>query len=327
MRPEAEKIAAFLLSHDDIAILTHLHPDGDALGSSLALQMALTARNKRALVLCQDPCPAYLRMLPAAGRLCLPEELPFQPGAYIYVDCAQPARVGRVADTLVSDIDTACIDHHVPEGREPALQLIDPEAAAAGELVYEVIQALNVPLDLRIALCLYVAVVTDTGGFAFDSTRPASLELAAKCVACGVKTGEINYAIFREKSAPRTRLLGRALDGVAYEAGGRLAFMGLRQSDFADCGAEMADTEGVVNYGIDTSGVRVAILAVEQSDGSVKFSLRSRGGADVAALARLFGGGGHVQAAGVTIRAPYTEACARVLKAARALCADGEAGA
>ena len=327
MRPEAVCIAGWLRARDDIAILTHMHPDGDALGSSLALSLALEKAGKRSFVLCQDPLPTFLRALPAEGRLFAPGSEPFAPGAYIYVDCAAPSRVGRVAEGLRPGVPTACVDHHVPDGTAPEVSFIDHGAAAAGELVDEVIGALGVEWDGAIALCLFVAVATDTGGFAFDNTRPASLRLAARCLEYGVKTGELNYALFREKTAARTRLLGRALGGISYEMGGRLAFMGLRQADFEACGAGMADTEGVVNYGIDTSGVLVAVLAVEQPDGAVKFSLRGRPGADVAALARSLGGGGHVQAAGVTVKAPYDEACGRVLDAARALLRDGEAGA
>lgn len=324
MRPAVAELAAWLKARDDIAILTHLHPDGDALGSSLALQIALTRLGKRAFVCCQDEAPSFLSMLPLAGRLFRPGEMPFQPRAYLYCDCAAPSRTGEVEKVISPSVEAAALDHH--ETSDPSLfpaAVIDPQAAAAGELADEVIGALGVGMDQDIALCLYVAVATDTGGFAFDNTTPACLRLAARCVEAGVRQGELNFRLFREKSAARTRLLGAALHAMRLEEDGQIALICLRLSDFEACGADNADTEGVVNYGIDCSGVRVAILAVERPGGIAKFSLRSRGQDNVARMLEPLGGGGHINAAGVTIEKPFDEAVGLVLAAARALLARG----
>ncbi|MBR0463975.1 MAG: DHH family phosphoesterase [Clostridia bacterium] len=311
----AADVAEWLRAHDSLAILTHMHPDGDALGASLALTLALEACGKRAFVCCQDPAPDFLGMLPAQGRLFLPEDMPFSPQAYLYCDCAVPSRVGRAADYIDAGLDAACIDHHENDAVAANPALIDPHAAAAGELVAGVIDALGVDLSYEMALCLYVAVATDTGSFAFDSTTPACLGLAARCVAKGIPLGDLHFHLFRERSAARTMLLGRALYGMRLLADGELAFLTVRRSDFEACGADAADTEGIVNFGIDAHGVKIAVLAVERP-GAVKFSLRSRGEISLPEILRPIGGGGHKNAAGVTLNRPFNESCELVLRLA-----------
>ena len=289
MRTTATDVANWLREQEDIAILTHLHPDGDALGSSLALALALRALGKRAFVCCQDGAPDFLSMLPAEGILFLPDAVPFEPRAVICVDCAAQNRFGRAAALLKPGRPLACVDHHLANDIPASPALVNAKAAASGELAAEVIDALGVKLDETLALCLYVAVSTDTGNFSFDSTTPACLTLTARCLEAGLDLNELNYQLFRRRSAPRTKLLGRALNGIEFSEGGRLALMRVRRSDFAACGAANADTEGIVNFGIDTAGVEIALLAVELEDG-VKFSARSRGDISVAAMLAPLGG-------------------------------------
>ena len=316
MRTAATDIARWLEGRDDIAILTHLHPDGDALGASIALALALKAKGKRAFACCQDGAPDFLAMLPTEGNLFLPENAPFEPKAVICVDCGARSRFGRAVSLLKEGVPLACVDHHESNDVSASPLWVEPKASAAGELIAEVIEALGVALAETLALCLYVAVATDTGNFSFDCTTPESLYLAARCLEVGLDLSELNYELFRRRTMPRTKLLGRALNGIEFTEGGRLALMRVRQADFAACGANTADTEGIVNFGIDTAGVEVAVLAVELED-SVKFSLRSRGEINVAAMAAPLGGGGHAKAAGVTLSLPFDEAIEAVMSAAR----------
>lgn len=323
MRKATEDIAAWLKKHDRIAILTHLHPDGDALGSSLALALAMRALNRQVFVCCQDGAPDYLDMLPASGLLFLPENAPFRPDALISVDCAARSRFGRAASLIRDGLPVACVDHHLANDIDASPSLIDADAAASGELIAEVIDALGVPFSKEIALCLYVAVSTDTGNFNFSCTTSAALSLAARCVDQGVDIDNMTYRLFRMRTAARTKLLGQALSDLEYLADGKIALMRVTRADFQACGAVNADTEGIVNYGINTEGVEIAILAVEQ-DGDVKFSLRSRGQANVAELAAEFGGGGHECAAGVTMPLPLDDAADRLLQAARRMLTDNQ---
>ena len=309
-------VAEWLKSHDDLLILTHLHPDGDALGSSLALCLALESIGKRAAVCCQDGCPGYLDALPARDRLHLPESLPFEPKALACVDLSVADRLGRAAFLLDRGLPVCCVDHHEHPALAAEVRLVNPQAAASGELIDEIRRVLDVPLTREMALCLYVAISTDTGNFAFSCTTPDALRTVADCVETGIDIDEMNYELFRKRSRARTKLLGRALEGMSFPCAGRIALMTLRGDDFAACGAAMADTEGIVNFGINAEGVLAAILAVRQGD-QVKFSLRSRGAVNVAALLRPLGGGGHERAAGLTLEGDFDACVQRVLSAVR----------
>ena len=318
MRTATPDVAGWLKERDRFAILTHLHPDGDALGSSIALALALRKMGKQAFACCQDDAPDFLSMLPAAGSLFRPEAMPFEPESIVCVDCAAQSRFGRAAALIRPDRPLACIDHHLANDITASCVLTDAGAAAAGELVGEVIDQLGVPFDETLALCLYVAVATDTGNFSFDCTTPECLGLAAQCLESGLDLSELNYRLFRRRTVQRTKLLGRALGGIEFSEGGRLALMRVRRADFEACGAANADTEGIVNFGIDAAGVEIALLAVELEGGvGVKFSARSRGEINVAAMLAPLGGGGHAKAAGVTIETDFDTAVDAVMDAAR----------
>ncbi len=310
-------VAAWLEERQDLVILTHMQPDGDALGSSLALVLALEKKGKRAVVCCQDPLPSYLEMLPTQSRLFQPEMLPYAPQALVCVDLNAPDRLGSAASLLEASCPTACIDHH-EHPRLNAQPLLDcPQAAASGEVVREVIAELGVSLDEAMALCLYVAISTDTGNFAFSCTTPRALRIAADCLAAGLDIDTLNYELFRKRSQARTKLLGRALNGMKYIEAGKVALIQLHLEDFEACGAIQADTEGVVNYGINTEGVAVSVLAIDRGT-ETKFSLRSRGEVNLSELLRPLGGGGHDRAAGVTLSGDFETGLERVLGAIHA---------
>lgn len=305
-------VAQWLHAHDDIAIITHIQPDGDALGSALALMHTLHSMGKRAFVCDQNSVPDYLKLLPRWEEVFAPESIPFSPRAVLSVDCADEGRMGTAKALLSDSIPFAVIDHHETNPADFDAALVDGEAAATGVLVYEVLREAGVPLTKDIALCLYTAISTDTGNFSFSSTNPEALLAVSECLRTGLDISDLSYRLFRMKSAARTRLLGRALNNMEYLAGGRLALIRVRLSDFEACGAQRADTEGIVNYGIDTEGTEISILVTEKDDGA-KFSLRSKGNINVAHAVVPLGGGGHAQAAGVMIHQPMEEAVQTVL--------------
>ena len=163
------------------------------------------------------------------------------------------------------------------------------------------------------AVCLYVSIATDTGNFSFGSTTARTFACAAKCMEAGVPIAELSEHLFRSRSQAKTRLIGRALDNIRYENG--VAILRLTKKDFAECGATLADTENLVNYGIETQGIRLAMMAIER-DAGTRFSLRGKGEVDVSRIAQRFGGGGHPCAAGATVNLPMDEAIEAVLRAA-----------
>jgi len=307
-------LAEWLRSHDDIAIVTHVFPDGDALGSSLALMMGLHALGKHAFVCDRDAVPAHLHLIPKWETVAAPDKLPFTPRAVIAVDCADAARMGTAGELFSAGVDTAVIDHHVTNSTTITPALVDSAASASGVLIYGVLTELGVSLTKEMATCLYIAISTDTGNFNFSNTTPEALIAAAECIKQGIDVSDLSFRLFRMRAAGRTRLLGRALNNIEYVEDGQIAVLRLTLNDFAECHAQDADTEGVVNFGIDTEGAEIAILGTERV-GSTKFSLRSRSRVDVAQIAASLGGGGHCRAAGVTLMLPLEEAVQKVLAA------------
>lgn len=313
-RAKIKAIAEWLKACDDIAIITHIMPDGDALGSSLALMHALKDLGKRAFVCNRDEVPGYLHLLPGWETVVKPDALPYPPKAVIAIDCASTDRMGTAGSLMENDIPKAVIDHHETNQTSIVPALVDGEASASGVLVLDVIRELGAALTKDVALCLYAAISTDTGNFSFSNTTPEALAAAAECLKAGIDVSETSFQLFRMKSQGRTKLLGRALSGIEYLENGQIALIRLRRADFAECGALDSDTEGIVNFGIDTAGAEVAILAVERV-GSTKFSLRTRSRVNAAQVAASMNGGGHARAAGVTLQLPLNEAVEQVLAA------------
>lgn len=311
---KTKAIAQWLKASDDIAIITHIMPDGDALGSSLALMHALKDMGKRAYVCDRDAVPDHLQMLPGCETVVMPDALPYPPKAVIAIDCADESRMGTAGSLMQGDVSKAVIDHHETNRTEIVPALVDGEASASGVLVLDVIKELGAEITKDIALCLYVAISTDTGNFSFSNTTPEALNAIAECLKAGVDVADMSYQLFRKKTQGRTKLLGRALNGIEYLEDGQIALIQLRRADFAECGAFDSDTEGIVNFGIDTAGAEVAILAVERV-GSTKFSLRTRERINAAQVAASLGGGGHSRAAGVTLQLPLDEAVREVIAA------------
>ncbi len=313
-RAKTKAIAEWLIHNDDIAVITHIMPDGDALGSSLALMHALNAMGKRAFVCDRDEVPGYLHLLPGWETVVRPDALPFPPKAVIAVDCADEGRMGTAGSLMTADIPCAVIDHHETNQTTVAPSLVDGEASASGVLVLDVLREMGAEITLPIAQCLYAAISTDTGNFSFSNVTPDALTAVAECLKTGLDLADMSFRLFRMKSRGRTKLLGRAINGIEYLEDGQIALIRLKRSDFAECGANDSDTEGIVNFGIDTEGAEVAILAVERV-GSTKFSLRTREKINAAQVAASMGGGGHSRAAGVTLQLPLNEAVEQVLGA------------
>ena len=311
---KTKAIAQWLKDNDAIAIVTHIMPDGDALGSSLALMHALKLMGKRAFVCDRDEVPGYLHLLPGWETVVMPDALPYPPKAVIAIDCADEGRMGTAGLLMQGDMPKAVIDHHETNQTEIVPALVDGKASASGVLVLDVIQELGARITKEIAQCLYTAIATDTGNFSFSNTTPEAFHAAAECLKAGVDVSDMSYQLFRKKTQGRTKLLGRALNGIEYLENGQIALIRLRRADFAECGAADSDTEGIVNFGIDTAGAEVAILAVERV-GSTKFSLRTRERVSASQVAATMGGGGHARAAGVTLQLPLDEAVSQVLAA------------
>ena len=319
-RVTIEQLADWLKARDDIALMGHVSPDGDATGSTLALCHALRAMGKRAVVCLPGGTPTLYATLPGADGIVDTDAgtLPFAPQTAMSVDASERERLGEAGKALFERCPyQGMLDHHRTNVGFGQFYVLDDEAAAAGELVVDLIAALGVRLDADMAECLFVAISTDCGNFNYSNTRPQTLRAAACCVEAGVDVSRITEQLYRTRSVGRTRLLGTVLAGLELSSDGRLAWARLTQAMLRDCGATEEDNEGIVNYLVEMIGVDIAVLASEK-DAGTKLSLRSKAPYNVARdVAVPLGGGGHNRAAGATLDMPLEEALQKTLAVAR----------
>lgn len=308
-------VAEKLRAAGTCAVIAHVAPDGDTLGSALALALALEGLGVRADVYCQDEVPKMYRLLPGWERVKAPPAEAIAYPVAVSVDVSDEGRLGSCAALFHAAGERIVIDHHKTNPLFGDVNMV-LEGAATAELMLDVLDALEAPLTREIADNLFVALSTDTGNFSYANTTGRALRAAARLAEAGADIAELTRAVYRVRSPQKTRLIGRAIAGMRLEAGGRIGLICLSEEDFALSGAMDEDTEGIVNYASECEGVQIAILARPSGKG-VKLSLRSTGGADVGALAGTLGGGGHAAAAGVTLPCGMDEAVERILDAAR----------
>ena len=310
-----ETIARMVQDARTIAVCSHVNPDGDTLGCAAAMRLALIYLGKEVSLFCDGKVPDQLSFLPGIGEMRVPtgEEGPFD--LFLSVDVSDEKRLGNCASLKTKSQHTAQIDHHPTNPLFMEENYVDGSAPAACLLINEVLKSLNVPLNRDIAICLYTGISTDTGNFAFASTNAACFGVMSELMEQDLPLAELNRILFRERAMPQVLLIGKALNGLKYYENGRIAVMTLTRQDFLDCGALSEHADTVVNFGLDTVGTRMALLARETEDGKVKFSLRAKEPDTVSDVAQLFGGGGHPQAAGITMNGTLEQAVRPVLDA------------
>ena len=313
---------AFVRRHDRFLLTTHVRPDGDGLGSMLALADALEARGKTAQMVVASTLPPRYEFLDPGHRVqrfTPPAEAYRQAEAVVVLDTGTWNQLGDFGPFLKTlDVPRAVIDHHLTQDDLGALRLVDPSAEATGRLVYEAITALGGPLGPDAAHCLFVALAMDTGWFRFSNTTPATFALAERLVAAGAKPTAAYEALFEQNSLGRMKLTGLVLERLRLAHGGQVCYSEVRKDDYEATGATPRDTEDLVNYTRGVEGVEVGLFFLEQPRGGVKVSFRARGRVDVAAVAEQFGGGGHRLASGAVLDTTLDDARARVLAAVSA---------
>jgi len=293
----------FLAAAGEILITAHIDPDGDAVGSCLGLKIALRHRGKTADVVLESPLPASLLFLPEADTIRRPDEVRTRYGTAFVLDSSSLDRVGSVAQkTLAPGARIAVIDHHWGNEGFGDIRLVDPGASATAELVYDLIEALRVPLSPPIAECLYTGILSDTGGFRYANTSSRTLRVAARLVEEGARSSVVAEALYATKTAPSLRILGLALASLETKGGGKIGAMTISREMFEKAGAKPEDADGIVQYAKDLAGARVGVLIQETGPDEIRASLRSDGTVDVNQVASQFGGGGHRNAAGLRVQ-------------------------
>jgi phosphoesterase RecJ-like protein len=318
MRGDLSAICRVLREKDRFLIASHENPEGDAIGSELALALALRKMGKTATVLNSDPVPANLLFLPGADTIVFTEDGSKYDVAVI-LDCGSPERTGRVGQELRKCPLLVNIDHHRTNGDLGELALVDPDAAATGLLIHRVLSAMGYEIDLDVATNIYVAVLTDTGSFHYGSSSPEAFEVAGEMVRRGVDPWAVAEQVCETQSANRLRLLGRVLDSLEVSADGRVACITTMREDLREFASGKDALEGFINYPRSIVGVEVAVSFRDEEGGVCHVSLRSKGHVDVSAVAARFGGGGHRNAAGCTFPGTLADVKKSVLEALAAV--------
>lgn len=314
---------------DKILLAGHISPDGDTVGSTLALYHILRKMGKQPQVVFQDDIPQYLRFLPGVDEIIKPAEIDFTPDLLMLVDCATLNRTGDGwFEQLLPNRPLLILDHHAMRDDIPATSLIDPKLAATAELVFWLAEALGVEIDLDIARCIYTAINTDTGGFRFTNTRVHTFEIAAKLRAVGVSLEEMRIQLFESRSLPNLKMMGLAMLNMEQSDDKKLVWSVMDYATKESLGARPGDTDSIAGETMMVEGVKVGVFFDERRDLEerpiVKISFRGRNGYNVGALAAQFGGGGHLAASGCTVSGTVAEILPQVLAAARELIRDTE---
>jgi phosphoesterase RecJ-like protein len=319
----AHQFAAAFHPGQRVCLTTHVNPDGDGLGSEAGLAHLLQARGVDVVVTNPTSTPPRFGFLfedlPRVDRTAEAVKELRRADLIVVLDISDLGRLGMLSETVrTRGVPVSCIDHHVSAGELPAgARYIDSEAAATGELVFELAVANAWSLDQPAARGLYEAILTDTGGFRFSNTRPRTLRIAAELLEAGVDPEEIYLEVYARAPEGRPRLFAEALQTLVVEPELGLAWVTVPPGAIERLGVSSDDLDGVVEFPRSIEGVRMALLFREVSQGRIKVSLRSVGNVDVAAFAKPFGGGGHTKAAGLALHGSLAEVQATVLAAAR----------
>ncbi len=315
MNPAA-RIAEALGSRHHVLLLNHESPDGDCLGSTLAIAHGLWSRGQRAMVGSVDGVPGIYRFLPGSDRVvsAVPAGETFD--AVVFMECSTPERAGGLAQRAAGVPLWINIDHHMGNAGYGDLILSDVTASAVGELVYPIVQALVPVLDTRMATCLMTALLTDTGSFRYASVTARTFTVAADLLAAGASPAEVYTEVYENRPASTLRLLGMALGRLTVSEDGRVAWTAVTQAMLRDSGATMEEAEGIVTALRSLRGVQVALLFKEDPE-VIRVSLRGRSGVRSHVIAEAFGGGGHPAAAGFTIRGALPDVIRQTLEVVR----------
>lgn len=320
------EIAGVLKNSTRLALCGHVMPDGDCLGSVAALGMVLEEMGKTVALASPDPLPELYAFLPRARDFVIGEAvLAGHYDTFVALDCSVPERLGPVRKLLDRNINIINIDHHVGAGSFAGFNYVDPGAAATGEIVMDLLDAMGAGLSADVALCLYVALVTDTGSFQYENTSSGTLMKAARLMDSGVQAGKVNIRLFEEKPLKSIRVLEAALGSMELSDCGRVAWTSVQKETLERLSALDEHTDGLIGVLRGIRGVEVAVFFREISRGRYKVGLRSKGQVDVNLLAARFGGGGHTRASGCIMEGHLKDIKHMLVQAALAAL-EGEGG-
>ncbi len=309
-------IIALVRKPGRIALLPHIEADGDALGSCLALYIALIKEGCDVSLLLEEKVPENYLFLPRLSDISVYRNESGYDLA-VAVDTGDTDRLGRRKSIFDEAASTINIDHHATNSMFAQINCVDTGKAASGEIIYDIITAMGCVIDKEIAGCIYTAITTDTGSFRYSNTTPATHIIASKLLETGIDAAEISRRVFDVVSYEKTILTGLAIKTIKMVDGGKISMITVSNEMMRESGAGEEDCEGLVNIGRNIAGVEVAVLLREKENNLQKVNLRSNTETDVSAIAAHFGGGGHKKAAGCNIPGNIDDARQQILSAIR----------
>jgi len=310
------EIGGVIRTHQRFVVLSHVRPDGDALGSQLALALSLQKLGKEVTVWNEDGLLEKYNFLPGGERLIRPASEPQDFDIAVALDTATQNRLGTAGESVRHVKAWINIDHHPSNPGYGDLVYIDPTSPATGQIIFELIRSEQLPMDLAIAENLFVAISTDTGSFQYPNTTSRTFEIGAELVRCGVDVGHVSQLLYENYPRRRAELLRELLGTMRFEAGGKVASFSLSLKVAAELGVKPEDNEGLIDHLRAIHGVIVAVFFEELIDGKVRVSMRSKSeDVDVSAICQKFGGGGHKLAAGARVRGTLAEVEQRLVQA------------
>lgn len=298
----------------NIALFSHVRPDGDTLGSMLALRQALISMGKTVCTFCDSPTPQYLSFLTGAETINAVVSGAFD--TCISLDCADEMRLGKFKPLFFSAALTANVDHHRTNTLYAKVNIVR-ESASTCEIIYGILKEMQVVFTQEIAECLYTGISTDTGNFGQSNTTPESHLTAAHLMECGVDVEQLSNRLFKEVRLEKLRLIGDCISGMRLFGDGLISVMSVQKSDLDRRGLTLADTEGIINYALNIKGVAIGVCLTQDEGNKYKVSLRSKNKVDVSAVAGYFGGGGHLQASGCVVTGMLEEVIEKLVRQCR----------
>jgi phosphoesterase RecJ-like protein len=295
MTSDGSRAAEEIRRRQRFVLTSHVRPDGDAIGSQLAMAAALRHLGKEVRVINRDQAPPPLRGFPRVGDIQIADHTD-DPG-----DCVIVMESGDLSRTGVAGLDRGFvinIDHHVGNTMYGAVNWLDLSAAACGEMVFELVRDLGVPLTHDIAVHVYVAILTDTGSFHYSNITPRTFEISRLCVEAGVDPAAVARSVYDSNTLGRLRLFAAVLDRMQLDPGGRLAILSIDQRLADECGGTYEDTDGVINEPLTVKDIQAVVFFKEIGPRDWRISMRSKAAVDINAVAKEYGGGGHKNASG-----------------------------
>ena len=314
------RICDAIRSRQRFVISSHARPDGDSIGSQLAMAFALRALGKHVEVVNQDAAPTALMAFPGVPSIRVAERVQGDFDAAIIMECSDLKRTGVEG---LENYFVINIDHHPGNSDFGAINWFDAGAAACAEMVFDVIMALGVPLSVEIATHVYMGILTDTGSFHYSSISARTFDICRQLVEAGVDPPKVARSIFDSNTLGRLKLFGAVLGSIELEDDGRLAVVCVNRAMAADAGGTYDDTEGLINLPLTVREIQAAIFFKEIEKDEYRVSMRSKGDIDLCAVAKTFGGGGHKNASGCTVSGRYEEVRSRVVREVTAAIEQG----